>query len=103
MEVDYLGFHQHILNVSFAIHCHTTGHGTWTNDRSRFDSRFLALVLVQLNAQVSILEFKQHWPQLVCGRVTISHMAPFLQICFVRKKMDIILYQDHRGGPSNLQ
>ena len=28
MEIDDLSFHQHILNGSFAVHCHTTVHST---------------------------------------------------------------------------
>ena len=29
MEVHDLGSNQQVLNGSFAVHCHTTGHGTW--------------------------------------------------------------------------
>ena len=29
MELHELCYHQHILNGSFAVHCHSIGHGTW--------------------------------------------------------------------------
>ena len=72
MEVHNLGSHQHILNGSFAVHCHTTDHGTWIWPFS-FLPVFIAAFCVGGSTALCagfITEVKQHWPQLVYGWVT---------------------------------
>ena len=60
MEVHDFGSHQHFLNGSFAVHCHTTGHNTWTDDRylpSSLHSSFFGLVVIQPFVHVSSQKF----------------------------------------------